>query len=218
MVDLGDALLRGDAVVAQVPEALRLLRSLRTASGAPLELALVSDYTMAPADARPDAVGRLFEEYVALVRGRGLLDFFEPPAKHVTLSTQAGVRKPDAKIFELALVRLGLPPDLETAMFTTGDATQVAACRALGMTVWQYGVDFADWSEAPPLVSRTLARDAAVYPPDEAARREARYYQSLEDNAAVAPTGAPMPPGTTHSSESVPGRWAPPKRRRYSLK
>jgi len=156
LLDLGDTLVHEDHVIAHVLEALDAVSALHVASGTALPLALVSDYTMAPpGDAAQ--VARLVDEYVARISGYGLLRYFQPTARHVTLSTEIGVRKPDPAIFHAALVRLGGPVALSSAMFITEDGPHVAAARELGMTAWQLGVDVTDWSQLPLLVARAIA-------------------------------------------------------------
>jgi hypothetical protein len=154
LLDLGDTLVHDTRVIEHVPAALTALGALHVASGEPLPFALVSDYQSTPSD--PDGARRLFAEYLDVVRRCGLLDFFEPVAQRITLSTQAGVRKPDAAIFRLALTRLGTPADLTTAMFVTENAAHVAAARALGMTGWQFGADITDWSQGPLIVAKAI--------------------------------------------------------------
>lgn len=162
LLDLGDTLVRANHVIEHVPKALAQLAALPTEQDLPLQLALVSDYTMPGPGAAPEELARLFEEYVELVRGFGLLQCFEPVDQHITLSTQAGVSKPDARIFQLALQRLKLPPELASAMLITEAGDHVAAARRLGMTAWQYGKDFDDWTSAPLLVARALHCDDAT--------------------------------------------------------
>ena len=82
----------------------------------------------------------------------GCASSFEPVERHVTLSTQAGVNKPDRRIYELALTRLGTDATLGDCLSITENAEHVAACRALGMQALQFGVAFTDWSQAPQLV------------------------------------------------------------------
>jgi len=155
LLDLGDTLVHDDHVIAHVPEALDAVSALQVAPDTRLSLALVSDYTMAAAG-DPGAVARLVAEYVARVSGYGLLRYFQPTQQHVTLSTEVGVRKPDAELFRVALSRLGVPAVLSTAMFITEDASHVAAARRLGITAWQLGVDATDWSQLPLLVARAV--------------------------------------------------------------
>ncbi len=218
LLDLGETLLHAGRPIAHVPEALEALAKLHTATGVPLPLALVSDYKM-PAPGAPAAeIERLFSEYVAIVRDCGLLPRFEPVAHHITLSTQAGVLKPDAAIFRLALQRLALAPDLATAMFITEEATHVAAARALGMTAWRFGGDFHDWRQAPALVSAALAEDRAALEKTGQPTAEARMRQTLEDNAAIAGPGQPLAPGQTHAMEPGPDGKLHPTRKRFSVK
>jgi len=219
LLDLGGTLVDNDRkVIAHVPEALRALSALRAPTGVPLALALVSNYTMAGPDSPVGETQRLFDEYVAIVRGLGLLDFFAPPEHHVTTSTIAGVVKPDPAIFRLALQRLGLAPDLSTAMFVTEEADHIAAARALGMTAWQYGVDFHDWNQAPALVAQAFAQDVAALRQRGGLPAEDRFQKMLEDNAAIAGPSQPLAAGQTHATEVGPDGKARPIRKRFSLK
>jgi len=156
LLDLGDTLVHDDHVIAHALEALDAVSALHVAPDTKLPLALVSDYTM-PAAGDPGEVTRLVAEYVERVSGYGLLRYFQPTDRHVTLSTEVGVRKPDPEIFRVALSRLGLPATLSTAMFLTEDASHVAAARGLGMTAWQLGVDVTDWSQLPLLVAHAVS-------------------------------------------------------------
>ncbi|HEU4731563.1 MAG TPA: HAD family hydrolase [Kofleriaceae bacterium] len=166
LLDLGDTLVRGDRVIEHVPEALEALAALHTGAG-PLPLALVSDYTM-PQAHDPAEITRLVAEYRGRVASYGLARFFQPAERHMTLSTEVGVTKPDPAVFRAALLRLGLPAELPAAMFITEDAAHVAAARRLGMTAWQLGVDFTDWSQPPLYVACAIgdtdpARVRAAY-------------------------------------------------------
>lgn len=189
LLDLGDTLESGGVVLPHVPEALAALARL------PIQLALVSNDT---ADGDP-VDDTKFDDYVEIVRGLDLLRFFEPVAAHVTTSSLVGVTKPRREIFEHALARLRLPVELATAMFITEQAAHVAAARALGMTAWQYGVDFTDWAEAPDLVKNTLDRG--------------RYEASLTETNVVAEAGEALAPGQTHQRDAD----GAPRRKRFSL-
>jgi hypothetical protein len=78
--------------------------------------------------------------------------FFQPVSRHVTLSTHAGVMKPDRRVYELALERLGTDAGFDECVSITEDARHIAACRRLGMEALRFGDDFSDWCEAPLLV------------------------------------------------------------------
>jgi len=219
LLDLGGTLVdEHRKLIAHVPEALGALSALRAPTGVPLALALVSNYTMPPPGAPAGEPQRLFDEYVAIVRGLGLLEFFAPPEHHVTTSTIAGVSKPDPAIFRLALQRLGLAPDLSSAMFVTEESDHIAAARALGMTAWQYGVDFHDWNEVCPLVAQVLSQDVATLRAQGKAPAEDRFQKMLEDNAAIAGPSRPLAPGQTHATEIGPDGKPRPIRKRFSLK
>jgi FMN phosphatase YigB (HAD superfamily) len=139
LFDLGETLIHDGAVLPGVFAMLDLARSLTLATGEPLPLGLVSDYTE-PVHGDDEAERQaLFEEYLGIVRGLELLAYFSPPEQHVTLSFQAGARKPDARVFVYALQRLGCEPVLDRCVYVTEDAGHVAACRALGMRALRFG-------------------------------------------------------------------------------
>jgi hypothetical protein len=156
LLDLGGTLIVDGAVLPGVPDALRSLQGLETAEGKPLVICLVSDYTM-PEPRTADAIERAFEEYLAILDNAGLREFFEPVQDRVTLSTHAGVRKPDSRIFELALKRAKVSAGIRETLFITEDAGHVEACRNMGMTALEFGTDFQDWSNAPLRVAETIA-------------------------------------------------------------
>jgi beta-phosphoglucomutase-like phosphatase (HAD superfamily) len=155
LFDLGDTLVDGVRPFPHVPEALSALTQFTTSGGAALKCALVSDFTMAtpPTPANKEA---LLAEYLGLLDGFGLRRFFEPVGHRVTLSTLAGVMKPDRRIFELALTRLGAAAQLTDCLTVTENAAHIAACRAMGMHTLQFGEDFTDWSEFGLLVRKQL--------------------------------------------------------------
>ena len=165
MLDLGDTLAEGDNVLPHVPEALQALSRFETASGANLALALVSDYTMPEPPVTAQKIEAIFAEYVKELEQLQLKKFFEPVDRHATLSTHAGVFKPDAAVFKKALQRLKLRAGLNSCLFVTENAEHIAACRKLGMETLLFGptdeADFSDWSEAPLLIARKVAPENA---------------------------------------------------------
>lgn len=156
MIDLGGTLVdQDDYVFPYVQEALATLQDFETESHTQLSLCLVSDYYM-PTTER--TVQTIFEEYVARIKRADLARFFEPVQRHVTLSTHAGVNKPDRRIFELAIERLGLTAGFDECLFITENKEHIEACRSLGMKTLRFGEgrtgsDFSDWSEAPLLIA-----------------------------------------------------------------
>lgn len=160
MFDVGDTLVANDHVIDGVPEALEEIARLGSAD-APVETCIVSDFTM-PEDPTPETVDTLFAEYCDLIRGFGLEPFFSPLDTRATISTQAGVTKPDRRVFELALRRLGLPDvELADCAYVSENERQVVACRELGMTGVLFGADgaapaFGDWRDAPATLGAAL--------------------------------------------------------------
>jgi beta-phosphoglucomutase-like phosphatase (HAD superfamily) len=191
LLDLGGTLVGPAGPFPHVMEALAALDELDGANGEPLDTALVSDFPAA-VPPTPERIRQRFAEYLAILDGFGLRSFFEPVEQRVTLSTHAGVQKPDRRVYELALRRLGTGAALADCLVITEDAGHIAACRALGMQTLQFGVDFDDWSRAPALVRRLV---------DPAGHEEAAFEQSLREHGRLAAEGEPPPPGATHRVE-----------------
>lgn len=166
MLDLGDTLVTGDDVLPHVPEALRVLSRFETASGAELALALVSDYTMPEPPVTPQKVKAIFDEYVKEIEKFQLKKFFEPVERHVTLSTHAGVYKPDPAVFKKALQRLRVRAGLNGCLFITENVEHIEECRKLKMETLLFSptgsseADFSDWSEGPLLIARKVAPES----------------------------------------------------------
>jgi HAD superfamily hydrolase (TIGR01509 family) len=163
MLDLGGTLIDDNLTpFPHVAAALTAIGQLKTNSGKALPSCLVSDFTMPQPPVTNANIDRLFREYIKTLEQTGLDIFFQPAARRVTLSTQAGVRKPDRRIFETALQRLGSSATLQECLFITEDAAHIAACRALGMQTLRFGAggDFTDWSQVPLLISGMLGNDA----------------------------------------------------------
>ena len=156
LLDLGDTLAHDDSVFPHVPEALETLQSFKSADGKRLQLALVSDFLMPDPPVTPAKIDKLFQQYIQILKQLNLSEFFKPFKRHITLSTNAGVNKPDRRIFELAIKRLGLDASLSDCLFITENAEHIAACQKLGMTTLRFGGDFNDWSQAPLLVNKLI--------------------------------------------------------------
>ena len=160
MLDLGETLVHGNQALPHVPEALEAIGKMKAGDGSPLESCLVSDFTMPTAPVTPPKIAALFDEYLTLLEGFGLRRFFEPVERRVTLSTQAGHRKPDREIFEEALERLGVPAGLAECLFITEDVAHLQkASTELGMATLRFGSSegFTDWAEGPLLIAAKLA-------------------------------------------------------------
>lgn len=153
MLDLGGTLVSENPlqVLPGVPQALAALNGLATASGAPLAVCLVSNY-------RPTAeeVAATFQQYLGLLTNLGLTAYFQPVNQRVTLSTHTATWKPDRRVFELAVQRLGITASLDECLLITEDAGHIAAARSYGMKALRFGVDFQDWTAAPAAVANLL--------------------------------------------------------------
>jgi FMN phosphatase YigB (HAD superfamily) len=165
MLDLGDTLVRNDSVLPNVPEALTTIRDFETTDSHPLELCLVSDFLMPEPPVTPAKINILFQQYLGLLNQFNLKQFFEPVERRITLSTQAGVRKADRKIFELAVRRLGIEAQLSECLFVTENAEHIAKCKNLGMSTLQFGPEsdggeFDDWADGPLLISQLVTPDS----------------------------------------------------------
>ena len=142
MFDLGMTLVGDDRrPFPHVENALAAVSGFKTADGKPLRSCLVSDFTMATAPVTAAKVAALFKEYLAILDETGLRPFFEPVKKRVTLSTHAGVQKPDRRIFEKALERLGADVALDSVPVCHGERDPYRRRRAgtLGMATLQFG-------------------------------------------------------------------------------
>jgi hypothetical protein len=146
-----------------VAEALRTIQLFTTAKGKPLAFGLVSDFDMPAPPATPAKISAIFDRYLALLDETGLRPFFEPVQRRVTLSTHAGVFKPDPKVFETALRRLRLKASLKECLFITGNRDHIRAARTrLHMSTLHFRsggspeFDFDDWRQAPPMVAHLV--------------------------------------------------------------
>jgi hypothetical protein len=160
MLDLGKTLVHDGAPFPHVPEALAAFNEMQTAEREPLGICLVSDFTMPTPPPTPEKIAAIFEEYLGVLDGFGLREFFEPVEQRVTLSTHAGERKPHRAVFEKALERLGSNARLTECLFITEKEEHLTEARqALGMETLRFGAaeGFTDWEEAPLLVAAKLA-------------------------------------------------------------
>lgn len=158
MFDLGLTLIdESGALFPHVTEALETITAFKAENGKPLRLALVSDTDMPAPPSTPAKIKRIFDDYVRTIEALSLRRFFEPVRKHITLSAHAGVLKPDRRVFELAITRLGVAASLSDCIFITEDEDHVTHCReSLGMKALQFGKDFTDWSDAPLILSSMI--------------------------------------------------------------
>jgi hypothetical protein len=158
LLDLGETLVHDGTVLPNVPQALAAIAAFKGDDGKPLQRALVSDTEMPAPPPSPAKVKPIFNRYVAMLDTLALRSFFDPVAKHVTLSAHAGVLKPDRKVFTLALKRLGVTAALSQCVFVTENADHIRHGRdQLGMKTLQFGKDFTDWADGPLALSAMVA-------------------------------------------------------------
>jgi hypothetical protein len=164
MFDLGLTLIdSNNRPFPHVKEALTALSTFTSTSGKPLLSCLVSDFTMPTPPSTAAKINTIFKDYLTVLEGTGLRPFFEPTKKRVTLSTHAGALKPERKIFEAALQRLGTKTGLEDCLLVTENSTHIRSVREkLGMQTLQFQPPagrpgFNDWAQAPGLIANLVA-------------------------------------------------------------
>lgn len=154
-----------------VREALKTIQSFTTVKRKPLVLGLVSDFDLPAPPATPAKIAAIFDRYLALLDPTGLRPFFEPVQRRVTLSTHAGVLKPDRKVFDTALRRLRVKAPLKECLFITENRDHIRAVRTrLHMSTLNFRsgdsaeFDFDDWLQAPPMIAHVIDPAAAPMP------------------------------------------------------
>ncbi len=128
--DLGRTLEENDVLFPGAQQTLQKIQLMRDKEAQPFVLGLISDWIMPDG---PEDIPGLQERYYAIIDRLGIRAFFEPVAERVTLSTEAGVFKPDQKIFRLALDKIDPELQFDDAIFITEKGTHVAGARDLGM-------------------------------------------------------------------------------------
>lgn len=208
LFDLGDTLVTGEKALPGVPEMLQQLQQVEP----PVPFGLVSDWTMPEPGAPKEDVAQLVAEYLEVLTRTGLRQFFEPVGGRVTLSTEAGARKPDRRVFALALERLGVPGAFGEALFITENVGHVESARGLGMKSLRFGAggEVSDWTTGAPALLELVTGERVAT--EDSARRT--FERMLRANDLVAPAGEPLRPGQTHE-ESTDGK--PAVRKRFSL-
>ena len=211
--DLGQTLVDDtDHPFPHVKEALGVISTF-TSGGRPLRSCLVSDFLMPTPPVTSEKIKALFNEYLAILDHTGLRPFFEPVQKRVTLSTHAGVGKPNRQIFEKALRRLGAKVPLNECLLVTEDPTHIQAVhqnlymatlrfRSSGSTEF----DFDDWSQAPMLIANRISAHLSANV--EAALKvhlAAAHGVELVSVATASPSGTLKVGATTWQPISVPG-------------
>ena len=164
MFDLGDTLIdASNRPLPHVKEALAAIAKFKTSSGKLVRSCLVSDFTMMLPPATAAKLAAIFRDYLAVLDQAGLRAMFEPVQRRVTLSTHAGVMKPDRRVFEVALQRLGSKASLSECLFITENTAHIKHVHTLlKMLTLRFRsadanrFDFDDWAQAPALIAHLL--------------------------------------------------------------
>ena len=162
LFDLGETILDGLTPFPDAVVALDAISRLHTAEGAKLALGLVSDFKPVDPPGTEAEILAKEAEYRKILEEAGLDGLFQPFALKVTLSTRAGVNKPDRRIFELAIARSGIQAKLSECAFTTEDIGHLEKCAEFGMTAIRFGSGpgiqpaFSRWADAPALFSSLI--------------------------------------------------------------
>lgn len=189
LFDLGKTLLdEHDVPLPGAIDMLRVVADLRDRQGAPLPIALVSDYY----EATPQiTVAQRKDAYCAILKRAGIDRFFQPFETRVTLSTEVGVDKPDPLIFRTAIDRLVADAPWHEAMLVTENPDHVRAARALGMLAVHFKGpgepegEIAALGDLVPILRAMLAASPCAKTPAAATGRHA----SLARNARAADPG-----------------------------
>jgi hypothetical protein len=163
MLDLGGTLVNDGTVLPHAKEALQTFAEMETVDGESLEMCLVSDFKMPAPPTTSSKIREIFGEYLELLEQFGVREYFLPADRRITLSTHAGVNKPNRGIFEKAIERLSVNAVLKECLFITEEPAHLTACAALGMGTLRFGSveGFTDWADAPLLVAAKLAAPRA---------------------------------------------------------
>jgi hypothetical protein len=189
LFDLGDTLETRGKPRKGAQALLSALQAGRAGQGDRRELALLSDYGLA---ASAPEVARLRKEYLAELRALGLAGYFTPADRHITLSSDVGAFKPDARLFRAAVdkIQRGLP--YHSVVFVTENATHVHAARELGMLAVQVsapgqaGGEVKELSDLLPVLERLLEfTPCAKAPAVKAGRTKSALQRSKKLDANV---------------------------------
>jgi len=162
LFDLGGTLESENALRPGAREAVIAIAAMRDVQGQRPRLGLISDFHEA---ATPAAIPAIVEEYRRLLQDLDLESLFQPFDQAITLSTQVGVRKPDARIFRAALDKFDPAARFEDAIFITEHTGHVDAARRLRMKAVhlrgpdQPTAEIQNLADLVPHVQRLLRRD-----------------------------------------------------------
>jgi hypothetical protein len=127
-------------------------------------MGIISNYFMPSLPVTEEKIVALEKQYrTTVLEPAGLAPLFAPFDSKVTISSRAGVSKPDRKIFETALARLHSTARLDECLFVTEEKTHLEKAREYGMLPIGFessvpGIQsFSNWNDAPMILAESVA-------------------------------------------------------------
>ena len=128
LFDLGNTLESNDVLLPGAADVLNAVKQMQDRNGQPPALGLLSDFFPLPLE-----LARHRRDYLRILQQLQIRSFFEPVERHVSLSTDTVVFKPDERVFRLAIDKINPAGAFGDTMFITERLDHVVAARDLGM-------------------------------------------------------------------------------------
>lgn len=128
LFDLGNTLESNDVLLPGAADVLNAVKKMQDPHGQPPALGLLSDFFPLPQE-----LARHRRDYLRILQQLQIRSFFEPVERHVSLSTDTVVFKPDERVFRLAIDKINPAGAFGDTMFITERLDHVVAARDLGM-------------------------------------------------------------------------------------
>ncbi len=183
MFEYDDTLVHDDRPRPHVVEMFARLAHLAESGTSPQTI-IVADSEI-PAHPSPIANRAALNTFTRRLDRCGLAKFVTPASQRVTLACHAGVALPDRRVYATARRRLGGRVAAAECLVVGGRADHIAAARGFGYHGCHFGTDITDWIDLPGKLN-----------PSE----EELFTASLADAGQLAPPGAPLAPGQTHTT------------------
>ena len=161
--DVGETLIHDGKPFPGATAALEAIAKFERSDRSPLVLGVISDYFMPDPRATEEKIIELEQQYRnEVLEPSGLAPFFHPFESRVTISSRAGVSKPDKKIFDVAVVRSRTGATLSECLFVTENKTHLEKCSEFKITPVLFGAaremaHFANWADAPHIIAELVA-------------------------------------------------------------
>ena len=134
LFDLGKTLENNNELIDGAKETLSSIKVMHDFNGNSPILALLSDFDKSQIfgyrliDVKPLQI-----QYYQLLEKLEISEFFEPFYKHVTLSTELGVRKPAKRLFRFAIDNIERDLPFENVLFITEEPNHILAAKQHGI-------------------------------------------------------------------------------------